>query len=499
MKKILASIVLFLCATSLALAQNVSSSVRANIVDITTASVVGAECLLTNQATGAVATVKSDGEGSCVFNIVLAGTYDFMVKATGFKTLESKGIVVTAGQVRTLGNLTLEVGALTEKVEVSGAVSQIQLATGEKSGTIDQSQLQNIAVKGRDLYAYMVTIPGIVDDGSQGRETTTPDSQRGSYINGGRQNQKNFTLDGVTAMDTGSNETLQFEPNMDAIAEIKVLTSNYQAEYGRNSLGTVSVITKGGQKDFHATAYDYYRHESLNANSWGNNKTNTAKSPYRYRITGYSIGGPVYIPKLFNKGRDKLFFFWDQEYTGMRKNYGTQLVHTPTQDERNGDFSHSVNSAGQLITIYDPLTQQPFSGNIVPKTRFSTLGSAMLNFFPLPNYTDPDPAQVYNRNYRSQYSGAYPKREDLFRIDYNITPSLQVYYRYIHDKDEQNTPYGMWVNGGINYSLTPTVFGQPGRGQVIHVTKSFSSTLVNEFIFGKSHNNLYFYPLDPSV
>jgi hypothetical protein len=106
---------------------------------------------------------------------------------------------------------------------------------------------------------------------------------------------------------------------------------------------------------------------------------------------------------------------------------------------------------------------------------------------------------VYQHNYRSTYTGAYPKREDMIRVDYNITPTLQVYYRYIQDKDEQLTPYGLWVNGNLNYAVDPITFGQPGHGHVVHITKTFSPTLVNEFIFGRSHNNLYFYPSDPQA
>ena len=284
---------------------------------------------------------------------------------------------------------------------------------------------------------------------------------------------------------------------MDSIAEVKVLTSNFQAEYGPNGGGVIPVITRGGGTDFHVSGYDTYRHESLNANSLWNNRTNVAKAPYRYRITGYTVDGPIYIPKKFNTKRDRLFFFWNQEYTGQRKDYGTQLSTMLTADERNGDFSRSVTTSGTLIKIVDPRNGVQFPGNIIPKNRFSTLGSTMLNFLPMPNYVDP--TNVNTSNYRSTYTGAYPKREDMVRIDSNITLSLQVYWRYVQDKDEQQSPYGLWINGGINYLLAPMTFGAPGKGHVAHITKSITPTLVNEFIFGLSKNKLYFYPTDPSL
>ncbi len=487
-------------------AQNISSSVNATIADGTGAAVLDAECVLANQATGATLTVKSGSDGACIFPTVLPGTYSLTVKAAGFRNIETRGIAVTAGQIRSLGRLTLEIATVREAVSVTAEVAQIQLSSAEKSGTIENAQLQNIAVKGRDFFALLNTVPGVVDNFSQARETSSPDSIRGTFINGQRENQKNLAIDGITDLDTGSNSTVHFQPNMDAISEIKVLTSNFQAEFGRNGGGVITVITKGGGKDFHGTGSWFYRHESLNANSFFNNRASTlgpngrivGKNPYRYRINNYSIGGPIYIPKTFNTSKDRLFFFWSQEYTGMKKDYGERYSNMPTALERDGDFSQSFDGSGVLIKVQDPLNNKTqFPGNVIPKSRFNSMGLAMLKFLPMPNWTDPDPKQVYNRNYRVQSSASYPKRQDMIRIDSNLTSTLQVYYRFIKDKDEQNTPWGMWVNGNINYDLTPTVFGQPGKGHNFHLTKMFTPTLINEFIFGKSRNNLYFYPLEP--
>ena len=139
-----------------------------------------------------------------------------------------------------------------------------------------------------------------------------------------------MAIDGITDLDTGSNSTVHFQPNMDAIQGIKVLTSNYQAEFRRNGGGVITVITKPGSKDFHGTGYWQYRHESLNANSFFNNMRGQAKNPYRYRINGSSVGGPVYIPGKFNTNKDKLFFFVSQEYVGMKRDYGTRFANMPT-------------------------------------------------------------------------------------------------------------------------------------------------------------------------
>ncbi|MBI4902964.1 MAG: TonB-dependent receptor [Acidobacteria bacterium] len=494
MKKLLLA---FLCAIGLLPGQTVSSSLRGVIVDSSGGAIPSADCVLTNLASGAALATKADTQGACVFPNVLAGTYKLSVKANGFRALEAKDIVVMANQTRTLGQLQLEVGGVSEAISISAEVSQIQLASAEKSGTIAGSQLQNIAVKGRDFFALLNTVPGVVDNFSQARETSSPDSIRGTFINGQRENQKNLAIDGITDLDTGSNSTVHFQPNMDAISEIRILTSNYQAEFGRNGGGVITVITKSGGKDFHGTGYYNYRNEWMNANSFFRNRQGNPKLPYRYRINGFTIGGPVYIPKVFNTEKNKLFFFFSQEYVGMKKDYGDRFTTMPTAAERNGDFSNSRDGNGNMILVRDPLAAANFPGNIIPKTRANSMGLSMLSFLPTPNWTDPDPKLVYARNYHTAYSGQYPKRQDMVRVDYNVSDSLQMYYRYIKDKDEQTVPWGLWVNGSVNWDVTPIVFGQPGKGHNFHLTKMFGPSLINEFIFGKSRNNLYFYPKEP--
>ncbi|MGH9786696.1 MAG: hypothetical protein ACRD88_21210, partial [Terriglobia bacterium] len=345
----------------------------------------------------------------------------------------------------------------------------------------------------------LITVPGVVDNYSRRAETPWAGSLGGTFINGTRDSQKNLAIDGITDIDTGSNTAVHFQPNMDAISEIKVLTSNYQAEFGRNAGGVITVITKSGTKEFHGTAYSFYRHESLNANNFFNNRTGTPKAPYQYRISGYSVGGPIYIPKKFNTERERLFFFWSQEYTGTKRDYGTRFVNVPTAAERNGDFSRSFDVNGALIPVTDPLTARPFAGNIIPSSRFSRLGQSILNFHPAPNYTDPDPRNLYRWNYRSAYSGNYPKRQDMIRIDARPQSTLELFYRFIRDKDDQDTPYGIFVNGQVNYLLTPVHLSTPGKGHVFHLTKTFSPTLINEFIFGKSRNAVFADPIDTQI
>ncbi len=470
--------------------QNVSSSVKGVVMDPSGAVIPGATCSLTNQATSRVLTATSWTDGNFTVPNVLAGRYTLRVRAGGFKALTIRDIVVTGSEVRTLGNLTLQVGDIQEAVSVSAevAVVSVQLASGERSGLVSGEQLNHIALKGRDFWAMLSTLPGVVDDYSQGRETITLYSNNGTYINGGSATSKNYSVDGVYSLNSSNGSTV-VQPNMDSVAEVKVLTSNYQAEYGRMSSGVISVVTRSGSRDFHGSGWAAYRHEMLNARSFFYNRTNTPKSPYRYRIWGYSVSGPAFIPKRFNSDRSKLFFFFSQEFNPITTSYGTQFAATPTAAERNGDFSRSFDVNGALIPVKDPANGQPFPNNTVPASRISKAGQSILNFFPLPNYTDPTPANVYKYNLRSQFSAPTPIRNDVLRLDYNPLPSLSVYYRLLRNTQELRPPWGNWKIGN-NYLLTPLENNQRGIGHVVQATKIFSPTLVNEARFGYTLSDL---------
>ena len=483
--------------TGAAFGQSVSSAVNGALVDSTGAAIPGATCSLTDPATGATFTATTSGDGLFTFPTVPAGTYNLAIQSPGFKALQVKNVAVTSREIRSLGKLTMEVGEVRESVSVTAEGAAVQLSSAERSGVLTGSQVNDIALKGRDFFALLQTIPGVVDTNSS-RETTSNVAGSGIFINGARDNQKNVSVDGITAMDTHSNGSLSFQPNMDAIAEVKILTSNYQAEYGRNSGGAITAVIKSGTKEFHGSGYDFYRHESLNANSFFNNRTGTQKLPYRYRISGYSLGGPIYIPRTFNTAKEKFFFFWSQEFTGVKTDYGAMFVNMPTALERNGDFSKSFDVNGSLIPIKDPVTGQPFPGNIIPKDRFSALGQSVLNFFPVPNYTDPDPRNAYRWNYRSVYSGNTPRRNDILKVDANLTPSFRMYYRYGRDTDNTIQPWGGKA-GSVNYLLSTVFVDRYGNGNVFHGTKTFSPTFISETSFATSKVHRDFDYTDPSV
>ena len=470
------------------LAQNTTGSIKALVVDPNNASITAAQAVLSNAATGIAIKAATNTAGSLNFASVPTGDYSLSVEAAGFEKYTRAGIHISSGDIRDLGSLQLTIGAITQSVAVTDAVTPLQAASGERSGTVSGEQLKSLALKGRDFFALAGLLPGVVDVSTTGRDATSPNSLSGVIINGGRDESKNFTVDGVSAIDTGGGNTVHFEPNMDSIAEVKILSANYQAEYGRNAGGTISVVTRGGGSQFHGSAWWTHRHEQFNANNFFNNANRLPRTRYRFNVAGFSVGGPVIapVPTL----RHKLFFFASQEYTRQLVSFGANYIQMPTALERAGDFSRSLAANGSLIVVKDPTTGNPFPGNLIPANRINTVGQSILKFYPLPNYTDPNPALALQRNYAIDATGAHPRRNDMLRIDWNPFQNLRGFFRWVRDTDTVASPYVAY-----NFGVHPFYNPQPGHGYAASATWVITPTLLNETTLGKSWNSSENYPV----
>ena len=231
---------------------------------------------------------------------ILVGSYSVQVAAAGFKTYELNGISLASTETRNLGRLRMEIGAVAEQVKVTAQATPVQTSSSEMNQTVEHAKLEELSAKGRDPFQFFDLMPGVVDT-STSRDNPTYNMLQGLNINGlsGISNVSHM-LDGVHAVDSALT-TMFVNPNIDAISEISVLTNGFQAEYGRNNGGSINFVTKSGTSQFHGTGHWDHRNEDLNANSFFNNRSGIARPLYRYMIAGYSIGGPVYIPKLFNQ------------------------------------------------------------------------------------------------------------------------------------------------------------------------------------------------------
>lgn len=487
---------LLLSSSASLFGQNVTGSILGTVVDPAGALVGGADVQVINQGTGSVIRATTDSAG--LFRVVnlLAATYSVTVQSKGFKALKINDIILDEAQAHDLGKLQLSLGETTESVSVTATVAAVETASSERTALLDSSQLNVDAIKGRDLMSYMKLLPGVIDT-NNGRDISGGSILGSLTINGtgGGQGLVGFSVDGATDMDTGCSSCFaHFEPNIDAIGEVKVLTSNFAAEYGRNSGATISVTTKSGTQNFHGSGWWTHRHEGFNANQFFNNQTGQLLPRYRYNIGGFTIGGPVFIPKHFNAGKTKFFFFFSQEYTRSLLTAGNQYRMMPTAAERTGDFSQSFNPGNALIVVNDPLTGQPFPGNIIPQNRINGWGQAMLNFFPLPNtYFQPGSAQYQQDNFQSEASGSHSRRDDILRGDVNLTSKLNGYIRYGHDYDFQDALYQ-----SIQFLSAVQGHPNPGTGLVGSVNYTFSPTLVNQATYNWSYNYFSYYEENPA-
>lgn len=459
--------------------QGLTGQISGRVQDPSGNVVPGADVKLTSVETGQVRQMSTNELGEFVFTQLLPGKYSVAVNREGFKTYEKSDIALSANERVVLRTISLELGAVAETVSVVAEAARLETRSAERAGLISTRQMQDLSVKGRDYLGLLKLLPGVIDTAN--REAPGWNNLGGISINGNRGGTINLTLDGISSLDTGSMGGPYLAPSIDAVSEVKVLLTNYQAEYGRSSGGTINTITKSGSREFHGGAYHFFRHEKLNANEFFRNRDGLPKPRYRFNYPGYFIGGPVIIPKLL-EARNRLFFFWSQEFLPRKypNRNGVQRRTVPTALEREGDFSQTFDQNGARINILDPLnSRQPFAGNIVPPTRIDAAGQALLKILPAPNAVDP--ARSYNALFTAPVD--QPRREELLRIDWNISPGTQFYARGIQDYEAFKGDFDFvlasssWPQLPINYQIR-------SKGVVATLINTFSANKINEFTFG---------------
>jgi Carboxypeptidase regulatory-like domain/TonB-dependent Receptor Plug Domain len=277
----LASLLWLLTGGVVAFGQSGSSTILGTLTDPVDAVLAGANVTVTDQATGATHTASSNEAGLFRLLNLVPGRYALRVEVAGFKALDIKDIGLASSENHDLGKLVLQLGAVNEEVAVTAQATPVQTASSERSELIDNNQLKEVALKGRDAFGFMRLVSGVIDTNAD-RSLAGPGSMANLYINGMDSRMKNVTFDGVTEIDQGASSQTFVVPNMDAIGEMKILTSAYQAEYGRTAGGGVNMVTKSGTKDFHGTAFWNRRHEDMNANSFFNNRQGIVRPIYRY-------------------------------------------------------------------------------------------------------------------------------------------------------------------------------------------------------------------------
>jgi hypothetical protein len=472
-------------------AQTTSGSISGTVLDAQSAIIPGASVSALEIQQKFTFNTKTNESGIFVFTQVPPGTYTIKVEVTGFKTLDQPGLVVNANDKLDLGNLRMAVGQTTESIEVVASAVLLQTESAERSSALVSKQIENIAVNSRSYLDLVKLVPGVVS--TINLQTAGMGGLSNISANGTRVNSNQLMINGISNTDTGSNGSQNVTFSLDSVDEFKILTGVYQAEYGRAMGAQISVVTKSGTSSLHGSGYWFHRNEGMNANNWKNNRDGLPRNLFRFNDVGGTIGGPVVIPKLI-KSREKLFFFWSEEVQRQLQPQAVRNVTVPTDLERKGDFSKSVDQNGNQVIVRDPNTQQAYPGNVIPATQIYGPGQKLLSFLPEPNVASACsyPAVAgctKGYNFQSQVSNPYPRREDLVRVDYNLNSKARVFGHYIHNSNTFDVVYGSWILGS-NLPIAPVEYANPGYSWSGGMTYVISPTMTNELNVGASHNSI---------
>lgn len=462
-----------------AYAQTITGTIVGAIADQSGGGIANAEVSAEHVSTGAVRSAPSGENGAFVLGSLPPGEYRLSVKMAGFKAAERRGVMLLSSDRLSLGTITLEIGAVEDRVTVTAQGTAVQTASAEKSAAITSTQIDQLLVRGRSVTALLNLLPGVVDP--QDGTIHTPTATSNFNVNGGRNNTNNFTIDGIVISAPGGAANLSLPISMDSVSEVKVMLSTFQAEFGRLSGASVQMVTKSGTRDFHGGVSYYKRHEQFNANEFFRNRNSLPIGRYRFNTYNYNVGGPLTIPKLLNRNRDKLFFFWNHEYWPSKTQSATMTTTMPTELERRGDFSQSVEVNGALIPITDPLNRQRFPGNIIPASRLDSDGLALLKFLPVPNALDRTVTRG-NYNYITQWEGSNPTTLMTLKIDYVATTKDNISGSYSAQR-ARGTGFN---GGGASASFAAIATGTRTTNHVgsFRHQRVFSPTLVLESTFG---------------
>ncbi len=489
--------ILVLCLFFLAFAV-VGSAQEATIVGTVTdqsgAAVPNVQVTIISVDTGQVRHIASNSTGQYVVPGLPVGKYEIKAESPGFKTFDQKDITVNVGD-RVRVDIGLQVGQTQESVSVEATAVRVQADSGEISEVITSNQVVDLAMNGRNLYELATLIPGA---SSALPSFNGPSAQGSSAIvsfNGQRPDHNVYMVDGGEAYDRGSGGKFEIMPSLDAISEFRTLTSNYSADYGLSSGGTLSMVFKSGTKDFHGSVWEFFRNNDLDANNFFTNASGGTTAELRYNVYGFNINGPVILPH-YNHDRNKTFFMYNQEW---RKQVQGGIFNTPTPSAnmQSGVFTgqpYTINvpSAAQLnptelarYTSLGLVPGKPFPNNVIPSSLISPQAQAFLAtgaLNPQNSGTALDPTFIGGNNTPTNVG------EQIVRIDHQFTDKFWIFGHWVSEQLDQGEGTPLW--SGDTYPSINSVFNNPSHTGVIHATYAISPNVVNEVAFNYNGNTI---------
>jgi hypothetical protein len=471
-------------------AQTVTGSIAGTVMDPDGGVIPRVSVKLVSESTGTVREALTNDRGDFSFEAVLPDSYTLSVELPGFKKYEQRNLHLEPSDHLSAGQIKLQLGSTSEQVTVVAEGAKVQTVSSERSGIITSEQIENLTVINRDFSVLASLQPGVVYN--PGAEAQSFSSSSSFNVNGGRSGQNNITIDGIP-IDNSNGTGVNVFQSMDSISQVKVLTSTFQAEFGRKPGAAVQAVTKSGSLSYHGAGYWFQRNEALNALGSFNKSTGAPNPPYRFTTAGANFGGPVPAPGIAKSSQQKLFFFFSEEQQRELRPLNQWRATVPTLLERNGDFSQSANpyirdpskaalpcAAGTstrpaqtdgCFQTVDPATGQAKLG-LIPKNLIDPRTQTYLNMFPAPNHTG------NNYNYVVQESLQIPKHTETLRLDFAATPNTNIYGVFNHWWDDER---GFAVPAGnAGWGWLPSEYNPIARALNLTTTHIFSNTLVFE-------------------
>ena len=419
---------LTLGVAGVAFGQGERTSLTGTVTDDSQAMVVDASVTVRDTATNVTTKTTTNSAGLYFITSLPPGDYNLAVSKPGFQTSTVEHIPLTLTLVATI-NVMLHVGSVSQTVAVTANAVQLESQSSALQSTFTTRTIEDLPNIGGSPLAYSALAPNVIPTtGQQGLGNAVIGSATTSQMGGGLAQQNGYLVDGAESRGTNENGTAYAVP-LEAVSEVRVDTTTYSAEFGRAIGGITQVATKSGTDQFHGAGWEFVRSGDLNANSWQNDRNSIAIAPFQFNRFGGNIGGPI--------KRNKLFFFFN--YEGSRQGGPAQVLGTvPTDAEKAGNYSQTLDAKGEQDIVYDPLTtsgnatagytRAPFPGDIIPASRFNTIAQNVLKFYPEPNRAGQGPADI--DNYFLTGKSITNTDNYLGRIDYYINSKNRIYGRY---------------------------------------------------------------------
>ena len=467
-------------------------SINGTVTDPSGGVVPGAHVTVTNNATHTGQETTTNSSGDYTMPGLLAGQYSIQIDAPGFGSFSAAGVVLRVAQKQRV-DAKLTVGQEKTQVDVSSdSSSSLETESSEVAGVITGKQITQLVLNGRNFTQLITLTPGVSNQTGQDEGVVGVAGNASYSVNGGRTEYNNWEVDGGENLDNGSNVAINTYPDIDAIAETKVLTSNYGAQYGRNASGTIEVTTKSGTTQLHGDVFEFLRNDAFNARNY----FASSVPEYKKHDFGFTVGGPVFIPHLYTQHREKTFFFYSEEWRRETVPGTTFNQFVPSNAERTGNFSDVCPAVGSAVDKmnFPDCPVMPASSAAAPayfpnnQVTVDPNSQILMNAL-LPEANSGSGAQSVFQASPAQFTH---DREELFRIDHYVNDNWHVFFRYIHDDWGTTTATPNYAAG--SFPTVGTLFTGPGISMVANLTATLSPTLLNEFVASYTTNHISLTP-----